>query len=246
MVFSQLEMHATRVIEEQGCDTGGRKVDISIFEVLGPVMIGPSSSHTAGAARLGAAAHAMYEGTFDRVRFGLHGSFAKTYKGHGTDLALLAGVMGLEPDDERLSKAFEFAGERGLVYEFYEKELEHVHENAVQIDLYRGDTKVFEMIGSSIGGGRILINSLNGCEVAFSAELPTLIVEHHDIKGVISQITGVLAEADLNVGTLRLTRESRGEIAWSIIETDEMIPEQVVMQIEQLAYVIHAQAVQIH
>lgn len=220
-------------------------MDISIFDVVGPVMIGPSSSHTAGAVRIGAVANGIYNGRFDKVRFGLHGSFAKTYKGHGTDLALLAGVLGMEPDDERISRAFEIAENKGLEYEFYEAELENVHENAVLINLYQGAHQVFELMGSSIGGGRIKINSLNGCNMEFSAESPTLIVKQRDEKGVISNITGLLAEAGINVGNLKVTRESKGETAWSIIEVDELVPDDVVSGIGQLSQVISARAVQI-
>ncbi len=220
-------------------------MDISIMDVVGPVMIGPSSSHTAGAARLGAAARALCAKTFDRAEFGLHGSFAKTYRGHGTDLALLAGVVGMSPEDERIPDAFAIAGELGISWSFYEKQLEGVHENAVEIRLYQGDMLVLVMIGSSIGGGRILINELNGCRIDLTAELPAIVVSHMDRKGVIHQITSVLLEEDMNVGTLKLTRNTKGDHALSIIEVDETIGDRVIERLGTLPYVLWVQAVQI-
>lgn len=220
-------------------------MDISIMDVVGPVMIGPSSSHTAGAARLGAAARALCVKSFDRAEFGLHGSFAKTYRGHGTDLALLAGVIGMSPEDERIPDAFAIAKEMGVSWQFYEKQLEGVHENAVEISLFQGDTRVLVMIGSSVGGGRILINELNGCRIDLTAELPAIVVSHMDRKGVIHQITSVLLAEDMNVGTLKLTRNTRGDHALSIIEVDEPIGERVVERLGTLPYVLWVQAVQI-
>lgn len=219
-------------------------MNISIMDVVGPVMIGPSSSHTAGAARLGLAARAMCGQDFDCVEFGLHGSFAKTYQGHGTDLALLAGVMGLQPDDENIPKAFEMAKERQMEYRFYETELEGVHENAVKIRFFKGQQLLMTVIGSSVGGGRIMINYLNGARIDLTAELPTLVISHRDVKGVISHITGVLAEEDYNVGTMKLTRNARGDLAWSIIELDEPISDQLVQHIRQLPDVLTTQKVQ--
>lgn len=220
-------------------------MNISIMSVIGPVMIGPSSSHTAGAARLGAAARSICGQEFDRAEFGLHGSFAKTYRGHGTDLALLAGVLGMAPDDERIPEAFTIANRQGLKYRFYEKELEDVHENAVRIRFFKGEKLLASIIGSSIGGGRIMVNELNGCRIDLSAEYPTLVINHRDVKGVISHITGVLAEESYNVGTLKLTRNTRGDQAWSIIELDEPINGQLPGRIKQLPDVLSVQAVQI-
>ena len=220
-------------------------MDISIMDVVGPVMIGPSSSHTAGAARLGAAARALCARTFDRAEFGLHGSFARTYRGHGTDLALLAGVIGMSPEDERIPDAFVIAKELGISWRFYEKQLEGVHENAVEIRLFCGETLVLVMVGSSIGGGRILINELNGCRMDLTAELPAIVISHMDRKGVIHQITSVLLEEDMNVGTLKLTRNTKGDHALSIIEVDEPVAERVIGRLESLPYVLWVQAVQI-
>lgn len=220
-------------------------MDISIMDVIGPIMIGPSSSHTAGAARLGAAAGSLCEKEFDRVEFGLHGSFAKTYRGHGTDLALLAGVLGMGPEDERIPDAFSIAEKKGISWSFYETVLEDVHENAVVIRLFQKEKKVMEMTGSSIGGGRILINKLNDCRIDLSAELPAIVIHHLDRKGVIHKITTVLLEEDMNVGTLKLTRNTKGEHALSIIEVDEPVKERVIERLCGISHVISVQAVQI-
>ena len=220
-------------------------MDISIMDVIGPVMIGPSSSHTAGAARLGAAASSLCESTFNKVEFGLHGSFAKTYRGHGTDLALLAGVLGMGPEDERIPDAFQIAQEKGVSWNFYETILDNVHENAVEIQLFDDDKKVLDMVGSSIGGGRILINKLNDCRIDLSAELPAIVIHHLDRKGVIHKITSVLVEEDMNVGTLKLTMTTKGDHALSIIEVDEPVEAHVIERLSGLTYVISVQAVQI-
>lgn len=220
-------------------------MDISIMDVIGPVMIGPSSSHTAGAVRLGAAARSLCEKSFNRAEFGLHGSFAKTYRGHGTDLALLAGILGMKPDDERIQDAFQIAGKMGISWEFYEIILEEVHENTVEIRLFQDEFQVLSMIGSSIGGGRILIHSLNGCQINLLAELPAIVISHMDRKGVIHQITSILLEEDMNVGTLKLTRKSKGDYALSIIEVDELVKERVINRLEAIPNVISVQVVQI-
>lgn len=220
-------------------------MDISIMDVIGPIMIGPSSSHTAGAARLGAAARALCEKTFDRAEFGLHGSFARTYRGHGTDLALLAGIIGMSPEDERIPEAFQIAREQGVSWKFFEKQMEGVHENAVEIRLFQGDQQVLNMIGSSIGGGRIRINDLNGCRIDLSAELPAIVISHMDRKGMIHQITSVLLEENMNVGTLKLTRNTKGEHALSIIEVDEPVENKILERLREIPDVLSVQAVQI-
>ncbi len=220
-------------------------MDISIMDVIGPVMIGPSSSHTAGAARLGAAARALCGKKFDRAEFGLHGSFARTYRGHGTDLALLAGIIGMSPEDERIPDAFRLAKEQGVSWNFYEKQIDGVHENAVEIRLFQGEEQVLVMVGSSIGGGRIQINDLNGCRIDLSAELPAIVISHMDRKGMINRITSVLLEENMNVGTLKLTRNTKGDHALSIIEVDEPVEEETIRLLKEIPDVLSVQVVQI-
>lgn len=217
----------------------------SIFDIIGPVMIGPSSSHTAGAAKLAHVARAIAGQSFDRVTFGLHGSFAQTYKGHGTDVALLAGVLGIREDDERLSQARELADEAGLRYEFYETELENVHENSVLITFDLEDGSECRIVGSSIGGGQIIIYSINDFVAEFSAQLPTLIVRQYDKKGVVSQVTGVLAEHDINIAVMRVSRNLRGDKAFCIIETDSPIADALISEVEALENIISVQVVNV-
>lgn len=218
-------------------------MDISIFEVLGPVMVGPSSSHTAGAARLARIAALIVGRKFERVTFGLHGSFARTYKGHGTDKALLAGVQGIREDDERLAQAYELAKESGLKYEFYEIELDDVHENTVLLTFYCNDGTEQEIIGSSIGGGQIMICRINAFETEFSAQSHTLLMSHHDRKGVLSKITGTLSEAGVNIAVMKLDRRSKGDMAFCMIETDDPISEDVILNLRSIEEVVHVTAV---
>lgn len=206
-------------------------MNISIFEVVGPIMVGPSSSHTAGAAKLAQAAKLIAKKPFSHISFGLHGSFAKTYKGHGTDRALVAGALGLNADDEKLPYSFEIAKERGITFDFYEIELEGMHENTVKMTLTMDDGSENVVIGSSIGGGQIVIKDINGFTTEVSLQSPTLLINHHDTKGVISEITATLANNALNIATMKLSRKSKGDIACCVIETDEIIPEQIEQKI---------------
>jgi len=202
-------------------------MNISIFEVSGPVMIGPSSSHTAGAARLARVARQITKKPFHRVTFGLHGSFAKTYKGHGTDYALVAGALGMHEDDERLKDSFSIAEEQGLRYEFYETELDSLHENSVKMTFYLEDGSRSEIIGSSIGGARIIICNIDGFNVEFTASSSALLIRQQDKKGIVSRVSGILAENNINIATMKLSRSNRGGEAFCIIETDQFIPETV-------------------
>jgi len=202
-------------------------MNISIFEVSGPVMIGPSSSHTAGAARLAWVARQITKKPFHRVTFGLHGSFAKTYKGHGTDYALVAGALGMHEDDDRLKDSFSIAEEQGLRYEFYETELDSLHENSVKMTFYLEDGSRSEIIGSSIGGARIIICNIDGFNVEFTASSSALLIRQQDKKGIVSRVSGILAENNINIATMKLSRSNRGGEAFCIIETDQFIPETV-------------------
>lgn len=220
-------------------------MDVSIFKVTGPVMVGPSSSHTAGAARLGRVAKIIAAGPFSRVSFGLHGSFAKTYKGHGTDRALVAGILGLREDDERLADSFSLAQKAGINFDFYEIELDGMHENSVKITFYMDDGTIKEVVGSSIGGGQILIRKINGFETEFSAQMPTLVISQYDKRGMVSAVTGILAHNEINIAVMKLSRQARGEVACCIIETDDAIPDSVTQALRQVENVISVQALNI-
>jgi L-serine dehydratase len=204
---------------------------VSIFQVAGPIMIGPSSSHTAGAARLGRIAAKLADG-FDFVSFGLHGSFAKTGKGHGTDKALLAGVMGIREDDEAISDAYGIADRAGLGYEFHEVELSGIHENSVRIAFYKDGALLCKVEGSSLGGGAVMISRIDGYEVEMSGNLPTIFIRQLDTRGVLSHITTVLAEGGINIATMKVSRKNRSEEATCVIEVDDLIDEAILKKIE--------------
>lgn len=197
-------------------------------------MIGPSSSHTAGAARLARVAAVIAEKPFTKVVFGLSGSFAKTYKGHGTDKALLAGALGMAPDDERIPRAMELARQQGIAVEFVQEDIGWLHENAVHITFYFPDGQTSEVWGASIGGGRITINRIGDFETQFHAESPTLLINHTDLPGVISQVSQILAQNHINIAVLRLSRLARGKQANAVFVVDGGIPPAVIQEIRAL------------
>ena len=166
--------------------------DYSIFDVMGPIMIGPSSSHTAGAARIGRLAKKICGKDFTKVVFHLHGSFAKTYMGHGTDKALVAGALGMLPDDENLRDSFEIAKKRNVNYSFEEVDLGDVHPNSVKVEMFYEDGRVSYVIGSSIGGGNIKIIDIDGLKIDFTNAFPTLILKYNEQKGIISFVSTLL------------------------------------------------------
>ena len=220
-------------------------MDVSIFDVAGPVMVGPSSSHTAGAAKLGRIALLIAGKPFLHVSFGLHGSFAKTFRGHGTDKALLAGVLGLREDDENIKNSFALAAERKLTFEFYETVLKNMHENSVKFTFYFTDGSICEVVGCSIGGGQIEIRQIDGFDTFFTAQAPTLIITQNDQKGVVSDISRVLLENDINIAVMRLSRKSKGDVAFCTIETDSPIPPKAVKDIEAKENILRVRAVNI-
>lgn len=219
-------------------------MNLSIFDVLGPVMIGPSSSHTAGAARLGRISAIIAGKEFCKVRFGLHGSFEKTGIGHGTYSALLAGSLGIREDDKRMSNAYEIAKERGIIYEFYKEEMENCHENTVKITFYHKDHTSTTIIGSSIGGGQILITRINDTPVECDASMETLIVEHRDYPGLVHEITGLFVEQKINIATMKVWRTNKGDRATTILELDERLSKEMVEHIKNIEHI--KQVIQIH
>ena len=221
------------------------RMDISIFDVVGPIMIGPSSSHTAGAAKLSRVARLIVKEPFTHISFGLHGSFAKTYKGHGTDKALVAGALGLSEDSEALADSFKLAKNQGLEFDFYEIELEGVHENTVKMTLTMLDGSQNVVVGSSIGGGQIEIIEINGFVTNMSLQLPTIVINQYDKKGVISEVIGILAEHSLNIATMKLSRTGKGDRACCIIEIDGEIPEEIEQEIMRNKNIISVKVINI-
>ena len=195
----------------------------SIFDIVGPVMIGPSSSHTAGACRLGELARAIFAKTPTHVRILLHGSFASTGPGHGTDIALVAGLLGLHPDDERIPNSLRLAAESGLTYEFAEADLGDAHPNTAQFELSDAEGHTMCVRGSSLGGGDVVVNQIDHFEVEITGDLPVLVVSHVDRPGEIAAVTSLLAESDVNIASMQVSREQRGANALMLIETDAAV-----------------------
>ena len=193
---------------------------MNVFDILGPVMIGPSSSHTAGAARIGRITLALLGAPAVKAHILLHGSFAKTYKGHGTDKALIAGIMGMATDDPRIRQAPELAKEQGLAVEIETGDIDGAHPNTARITLEDAGGRSVCLLGSSVGGGNILVTEINGMEVAVTGQQTTLIVLHRDAPGTIASVTEVLAEAGANICNFRLSRQKRGGEAVMTIEVD--------------------------
>jgi len=206
-------------------------------------MIGPSSSHTAGAARLARVAAALTPEPFSHVSFGLHGSFYDTYLGHGTDKALLAGVLGICEDDEAIRDAESLATSAGITWDYQPVTLEDVHENSVQITFGLQSGATFQVVGSSIGGGQIEISRVGEFETSFSGALPTLFVEHLDRRGMISEISRVISDAGINIGVLRHSRRTRGGDASTIAETDDPLDQTIVEAIAKLPDVYNARVI---
>ena len=201
---------------------------ISVFDVLGPNMIGPSSSHTAGAEIIAFLAQKMITPPLVRVNFTLYGSFAKTYHGHGTDRALLGGIMGFSADDTRIRDSFDIAAKRGLAYSFTPNETEtDIHPNTVDIRMENAEGQVMTVRGESLGGGKVRIVRINGVKVDFSGEYNALIVVQQDKPVVVAHITNILSEHGVNIAFMRLFREAKGHTAYTIVESDERLPEGV-------------------
>jgi len=215
----------------------------SIFNILGPIMIGPSSSHTAGAERIGRAAKTIFGKPVASARFLLHGSFATTYRGHGTDRALVAGILGMETDDERIRESFSIAEAQGITIAFEPADLGDVHPNTVEVQLTGTDGDTITVRGSSVGGGSIRITAIDGEPVDFDGSLPVLILKHKDQQGMISRITFAIAMQGINIANLKVTREAKGLIATTIVESDSVVPQKAVEEIAALEGVISVRAV---
>ena len=203
-----------------------------IFDIIGPNMIGPSSSHTAGALRIAYLAGRLIHGGLKRADFTLYGSFAKTYRGHGTDRALLGGIMGFGTDDVRIRDSYAIAQERGLQYSFrIDTAAEVPHPNTVGITLAGADGHSVHVTGVSIGGGSVRLRELDGVEIDLSGEYDTIVVKQYDKPGVVAFITKTLSESGVNIAFMRLYRENRGKIAYTIVEADQPIHRETVRTI---------------
>ncbi|WEV45063.1 L-serine ammonia-lyase, iron-sulfur-dependent subunit beta [Streptococcaceae bacterium ESL0687] len=192
----------------------------SVFDIIGPVMIGPSSSHTAGAVRIGKIVRSIFGEMPSQVDIHLYQSFAKTYKGHGTDVALVAGLLGMDTDDPQIPESLKIAHDQGMeVSWIIDREGKTNHPNTAKI-IVKGQNRSMSITGISIGGGNIQVTELNGFDIALNMNTPTLIIVNQDIPGVIAKITNFLSQANINVAQMNVTRESAGEKAIMMIEVD--------------------------
>jgi len=216
---------------------------LNVFDIIGPVMIGPSSSHTAGAVRLGRVANKLMDNhPLKRVEITLSGSFAQTYKGHGTDRALLAGIMGYHSYSPEIRDALAIATERGIDYVFLKEDIKGAHPNTARIHFILQDGEEGTVQGASIGGGNILVHQINGMNVEFTGENNTILVMHQDQPGVIAAVTQLMhfEYAELNIASFRLTRETRGGSAIMTIEIDGHPPEGLTDAIRKISLVTNA------
>ncbi len=201
---------------------------INIFDMMGPVMVGPSSSHTAGAARIGNMGRTLLGEEVARADIGLYGSFAETGFGHGTDRALLAGLLGMKPDDLRIPNAYEEANRAGMAYSFRTVELRDAHPNTALLELTGKSGKKLTLQAAYIGGGAIVVNKIDGIDVNFTGDFNTLIVRNQDESGSVAAITSILSQVHINVANMSVNRHRRGGDALMVIETDQHIkPRQV-------------------
>lgn len=211
----------------------------SVFDVIGPVMIGPSSSHTAGAARIGRMARTLFARKPQWAKVSLYGSFAKTYRGHGTDVAIVGGLLGFDTFDERIVNALSIAEEENMKVEIVAEEEEVDHPNTAKIHL-GDDQGSLEMTGISIGGGNIEITEINGFKLRLTGAHPTLFVVHYDRFGVIAAVANLLAQHEINIGHMEVSRKEKGKEALMVIEVDSRIAENVLEDLKKLPNIISA------
>lgn len=196
---------------------------MNVFDIIGPVMIGPSSSHTAGAARLGKIASAIFGYPVKNVEITLYGSFSKTHKGHGTDRAIIGGLLGMSVHDPRIRDSFEIAKEEGLNYTFHLECGKELHPNTAKMKLMDTHGHETTVVGASVGGGVVMVTKINDLDVSFTCEYHTLIISHEDRAGVVGRVGQILAEGDVNIAQMRLFRHDKGGVAVMVLETDQPI-----------------------
>lgn len=211
---------------------------MNIFDILGPVMVGPSSSHTAGAVRIGLITRKLLGVQPKEAKISLHGSFAATGIGHGTDKALVAGLLGMQPDDIRIPNSEEIAKEQGIEITFENTVIRGAHPNTAILFVTAMDGRTIRVQASSLGGGRILVNKINETEVNFTGENPTLIVHNIDQPGYVANVTSLLSNQSVNIATMQLYRDQRGGYAVMFIETDEPIPEETIEWVKNLKGIV--------
>lgn len=202
--------------------------NLSAFDILGPIMIGPSSSHTAGAVRIGNLAREIVGTKIKKANIYFHGSFKETYQGHGTDKAIIGGLLGLTTANSKIRNSFALARQAGIEFSFFPIDLSDVHPNTLKLELFAQDEKKTVLIASSVGGGNIIVTELNGIKVKLKGEYYTLITLHHDQPGIIARISEVLQQYNLNIAEMEVLREQKGHLATAIINLDQPASEQVI------------------
>lgn len=205
----------------------------SVFEIIGPVMVGPSSSHTAGAVKIGYFAKKLFNSQIKKIEVIFYGSFAKTYKGHGTDIAIVGGILGFKTDDSKMKNSIDIAKQRGIEIMFNESYIEVEHPNTARIIL-SNEFKQSEIVGVSIGGGNIKISELNGFKINLYSEYTTLLVENYDKFGAVADVTNILAKYKINIAHMEVSRHTKGENALMLIEIDDKIDENIIKEISSL------------
>ncbi|PKG25207.1 L-serine ammonia-lyase, iron-sulfur-dependent subunit beta [Niallia nealsonii] len=205
----------------------------SVFDIIGPVMIGPSSSHTAGAARIGRVARNLFDRQPKTASIHLYGSFAQTYKGHGTDVAIVGGLLDFDTFDERIKNSLHLAKNLGMEVSFHVEEAIPEHPNTAKIVL-SDDQGELELVGISIGGGKIEITELNGFKLRLSGHHPAILVVHNDKFGAIAKVSNILAKYEINIGHMEVSRKEKGMLALMTIEVDQNIDEVILKEIESL------------
>ena len=211
---------------------------MNIYDILGPVMVGPSSSHTAGAVRIGLITRRLLGETPAHAAISLSGSFAETGVGHGTDRALIAGLLGMQPDDIRIPDSFAVANDAGLNYSFQKITLKEAHPNTAVLHVSSASGRELEVQAASLGGGRIIVNKLDGISVNFTGDAPTLIVHNMDQPGHVAEVASMLSHKGINIATMQLCRNHRGGYAVMVIEADQNIPEESIQWLRRLEGVI--------
>ena len=207
---------------------------MNLFDIIGPVMVGPSSSHTAGAVKIGYVTRKLMGESIASAKILLHGSFLATGKGHGTHFAIVAGLLGMKPDDSRIPESIELAKAAGMQVEFGKIDLGERHPNSVELILEGVNGRTLTVIGESIGGSVINIASVDGLEANFSGDYPTLIVHNLDQPGHVAEVTSMLAHKSVNIATMQLYRASRGGNAVMVIECDQEVPQESIRWLEHL------------
>ena len=211
---------------------------MNIFDIIGPVMVGPSSSHTAGAVKIGYIARKLMEEEIAEAEILLYGSFLATGKGHGTNMALVAGLMGMKPDDNRIPDSLNIAKERGMQVTFGVSDLKEAHPNTAQLRLTGVTGRKLEVVGESIGGSRINIAKIDGIDTNFSGDYPTLVVHNIDQPGHVSEVTSMLAHKSVNIAAMQLYRSNRGGEAVMVVECDQEVPQEGIKWLEKAEGVV--------